>query len=399
MFKSAVLDAPDVLVKAAAKPARKFELDSLRGLAAVSVVFCHYLNILPAVVDNPEDGNLWFLICTPLRLFSAGHEAVVFFFVLSGFVLSLPFLRNKQEYPGFFIKRVCRIWLPYIFAVILAFTCYSLFANANAAEGLSSWANRVWASPITFKVVLNHFLLIGSFQNGTYDPVLWSLVHEMRISIIFPLLMWMVLRFNWKTSLLISLAVYAVGRGGDIYFTKFLGMPNDYFMTLQYVYMFIVGILLARHMNFLGNFFYKQPSVLFRRVILVVALLLYVYRDLYPGMPSMIVRVAQDFPSTIGIAIFVIVASASASASSFLNLKPLVFLGKISYSLYLLHAIMLFSVIHLSDGRLSLWLVWGISLALTAATSVACYYLIEEPSMKIGKTLASKFSRKPKAAA
>jgi len=72
------------------------QLDSLRGLAALSVVVNHFLNILPGIFDNPND--FWFLKYTPLHLFWAGHEAVIFFFVLSGFVLSLQFFKKKLKF-------------------------------------------------------------------------------------------------------------------------------------------------------------------------------------------------------------------------------------------------------------------------------------------------------------
>jgi peptidoglycan/LPS O-acetylase OafA/YrhL len=68
---------------------RYTQLDSLRGLAACTVVFCHATNVLPAVYDDP--GRAWWLTETPLGLLRAGSAAVDFFFVLSGFVLALPF--------------------------------------------------------------------------------------------------------------------------------------------------------------------------------------------------------------------------------------------------------------------------------------------------------------------
>lgn len=70
------------------------ELDSIRGLAALSVVLCQILNIFPPL---PK-----ILSYTPIRIF---WEAVVLFFVLSGFVLSIPFIRTTNfSYTGFLIK-------------------------------------------------------------------------------------------------------------------------------------------------------------------------------------------------------------------------------------------------------------------------------------------------------
>ena len=69
---------------------RLTELDSLRGLAALSVVFAHYLHVFP--VGGEVDRMAHVATRTPLYLAYAGHEAVILFFLLSGFVLALPFL-------------------------------------------------------------------------------------------------------------------------------------------------------------------------------------------------------------------------------------------------------------------------------------------------------------------
>jgi peptidoglycan/LPS O-acetylase OafA/YrhL len=67
-------------------------LDSVRGLAAFTVVTLHALTVYPTFryLDHSSFG--WLVTRTPLVLFYAGHEAVILFFVPSGFVLALPYL-------------------------------------------------------------------------------------------------------------------------------------------------------------------------------------------------------------------------------------------------------------------------------------------------------------------
>lgn len=61
------------------------QIDSIRGLAALSVVISHLSLVIPNVYIVQKLKN------TPLHIFWAGHEAVILFFILSGFVLALPY--------------------------------------------------------------------------------------------------------------------------------------------------------------------------------------------------------------------------------------------------------------------------------------------------------------------
>src|SRR4051812_48108680 len=76
-------------------PERYQQLDALRGLAALTVVMQHFLSVLPSIDGHSDNAwvNLWKY--SPLHITWAGYEAVIFFFILSGFVLSLPFYGER----------------------------------------------------------------------------------------------------------------------------------------------------------------------------------------------------------------------------------------------------------------------------------------------------------------
>ena len=88
-------------IQRAESGSRVEQLDSLRGLAAMSVVVSHHLLVFPAVFEafksktpGPDEA---LLLLPPVYIFWAGHCAVVLFFVLSGYVLSLPVFDGRQR--------------------------------------------------------------------------------------------------------------------------------------------------------------------------------------------------------------------------------------------------------------------------------------------------------------
>jgi peptidoglycan/LPS O-acetylase OafA/YrhL len=142
---------------------RRFhELDSLRGVAALTVVFHHFSRILP-------DNVLHLLIRTPARLLIAGHQAVILFFLLSGFVLTLPYKKkNRLAYIPFLLKRVCRIYLPYLGALALAVLCDLSFPNHLPSTNY--WLNFTWSQPVTARLVLQHVLFLGNYDWSSSTP-------------------------------------------------------------------------------------------------------------------------------------------------------------------------------------------------------------------------------------
>jgi peptidoglycan/LPS O-acetylase OafA/YrhL len=96
-----------------ARPGRLAALDSLRGLLALSVFLFHIVLVYDKgiVSDNPAPPTSlaeWVLNNSPLRIFWSGHQAVVGFFVLSGFVLTLSFagLRRADFFEGAWLRFV-----------------------------------------------------------------------------------------------------------------------------------------------------------------------------------------------------------------------------------------------------------------------------------------------------
>lgn len=376
------------------------ELDSLRGIAAISVLFSHFLLIFTSL------GFIDYLNITPLRFIKDGHENVIFFFVLSGFVLSLPFFTKKKfNYRVFVIKRFFRIYLPYVAALILAFISYSIFYKSGISNSsFTVFFNRVWSIKPNFLLVIQHLVLIDNFKDYAFDPVLWSLSMELRISLFFPLLMFFVTKYGWKTNLLIAvmLSICSELLNKAFHITDAYPVSTNYFYTLHYSAFFIIGALLAKYRLRIISY-YKNFNLNSRYLIAVSGLFVYAYSGLFDEILKHIFSIqgnwtllVGDWGNAVGISILIIISLSSYKISNFLTWKPLKILGQISYSLYLIHTVILFSCIHFFYGRLSVGVSEVIAFVLSFITAGLLYYFVEEPSIKLGKKIGNKIKTNDK---
>ena len=203
-----------------ATPYRVGVLDSVRGVAALVVVIHHCL------LTQPAFSNFFFsnwetaagstteqvMFHTPARIVWAGAEAVTLFYVLSGLVLALPWVEGRPpRYGGYCIKRICRIYLPYCAAVAGAMVLNVLLRPHADILGLSRWVNEMtWTNPVTPYVAVDHLLMIG--HRNTVDGVIHTLIWEMRVSLLFPLLVMPVVRWRgWGAAGVALVLAVAIG--------------------------------------------------------------------------------------------------------------------------------------------------------------------------------------------
>ncbi len=149
--------------RALAPTGRFASLDALRGVAALGVVATHVLQLgFPELTLNHS----------VFRMLVNGRCFVIFFFLLSGFVLSINLLRGDplRFYGNFWVRRVVRIYLPYCAAGLIAVAV--------------AWYTR---EPVEFRAVVDHLALAGTSVGIGLNNPSWSLVYELRISVILPL--------------------------------------------------------------------------------------------------------------------------------------------------------------------------------------------------------------------
>jgi peptidoglycan/LPS O-acetylase OafA/YrhL len=287
------------------------------------------------------------------------------------------------SYPAFVFRRVCRIWIPYVAAMVVAVAC-AVWFHPMPVAGISRWANQPIAFP-GHRLMLGHLLLVGTFANGTYDPVVWSLVYEMRISLVFPLLV-LLLRLGawWRVlgaAAALSVSELVVER------LPIWGGSEDLPMTLNYAGLFVLGMLLARDMPKLQALLGRCPTWA-KASLWVLALACYSHQTwLLPHSRLQNVPTYRDGLIAVGVSLFIIFALSPSRFSAWLQTKPLAFLGEISYSVYLYHAVILLSLVHLFYGRVPLAVLWAGTGLLTLGVATLSYHLIEVPSIRLGKAV------------
>jgi peptidoglycan/LPS O-acetylase OafA/YrhL len=369
----------------AADPRRFRELDSLRGVAALTVVFYHFSRICPPHVDH-------ILLHTPLRLFVAGHQAVILFFLLSGFVLTLPHQKRAAlNYGSFLLKRVCRIYLPYLGALTLAILCDKYFARHSAFNNY--WLTLTWTAPVTTHLVMQHILFLGNYDWSQFNTAFWSLVYEMRISLLFPFMALAVLRLRAAWMILSALLLSLTSLPLAPLLSRALPLSHiaaiNSTLTLHYAAFFILGSLMAKHLHAI-NRRYARLGALQSALLALIALLLYTLA----GSSSIIQRFSipnelYDWPVALGAMMLIVLAMNSRPFHLFLTSPAIHHLGEISYSLYLLHGTVLFTLVHTIYGRVSIVTLLLVYLAITLVVTGIFYRLVERPTMLLGRRLAA----------
>jgi peptidoglycan/LPS O-acetylase OafA/YrhL len=356
-------------------------LDALRGLAALSVICFHY-----NLAYGLPYGN-WLLSNTPLHIWWDGFAAVSMFFVLSGLVLSIRHFRTTPvprlmtfSYSGFLASRACRILLPYLFVLLVSAIVWPLSArHLSGAPRSSPWFHAFWLTPPTVRNVLrqaNLFHLTGPF---TLVPQAWSLAVEIVLSLLVPLGVLIAAR---GTVWLLIGAMIAVGLGGMSPFT----------------FHFAMGIALAKHYRPIVA--WLEPRQQVRWWLGGGSALLYAYRYLGAHHAMLHHGNLDWYIPGIGAAVLLMVCSSSPAIRQWLSKGWVHYIGRISYSIYLSHFMVLMCLTPRFLATMEKihhfhWaFVWAAGLLFTCGVSIAIsdpiYRFVEVPTIALGRWLSPK---------
>jgi peptidoglycan/LPS O-acetylase OafA/YrhL len=356
-------------------------LDALRGIAAFIVLLAQCYAIWP---EAARDQLRW-LNHTPLRLLINGHAAVTLFFVLSGFVLALPFLAGKGgSYAHFVMRRLCRIYLPFVTAIALALLLYGISGGQPSADG-SLWFNEKWLDGFAVADVLRHLLMTGRMQDMGLNHNMWTLVHELRIALIFPFLMAFCAdtrRVVIGTVILFvacSLAMVALAPATDEFFIDTRSLAITFLITGRNAAFFIVGILLARHKDMLK--------------LRLTSLGRWAHCGLWAL--CLVILIAPHFPEedvfqAVAAALAIMLVQVQPRLGAWLASGVTAWLGRMSYSLYLVHLPILFALFHLYLGKLPFGMIVGMGVIVSLSAAEIMYRLVESPAIALGRRLTAE---------
>jgi peptidoglycan/LPS O-acetylase OafA/YrhL len=200
-------------------------LDSLRGFAALYVAIGHARWLLwegysggytkhPELYNAFEKLSIYFF-----SLFKFGHEAVLFFFVLSGFVIHLKQAKALKlgtlqfNYTDYLKRRFFRIYPPFLFAILLTFVLdilgYSLGFTIYTNNTLNTVINHSVLCDIRLENLLTNLVFWKTTTTSTFgtNGPLWSLKYEWWFYMIYPFLLLLSTKIGYMKTLVLIIVM------------------------------------------------------------------------------------------------------------------------------------------------------------------------------------------------
>lgn len=321
--------------------------DGLRGFASLNVTMAHFVAaFLPSLLyynypglsqEHPSNTFAYkVLTSTVVSVLYNGHFAVVVFFVLSGYVLAMPaFQGDSLKLKKRFWGRYLRLNIPVVVTCSMSFVLLhkGFYFNGEVAKLTNSipWFSSFFDKSVSLSYLAKAIFYKAIFLTDPYlNPPLWTIALEFIGSA------YVLIFFSLKPAraslqkdlLLLSLAfvvLYFVHGQGSLYYMAMLlgGYVNIVKINSRTMLLaiFVIGI-------FLGGFQFEKTCYEFLPSI---------------GFGSSVVFDIKTFYNTLG-ALFLVVAVVNGFASSLFQSKVAIFLGFVSYPIYLLHFLVLCSL-------------------------------------------------------
>ena len=348
------------------------DIDGLRALAVLAVVLFH---LSPTLLPN-------------------GFLGVDIFFVISGFLITTILYREMEQnnfsFANFYNRRIRRI-LPVCFVVIVVgllltrwlFLTKDFYSVANSAV-----ASVFFLSNFYFARVGGYFDI--STEERPFNHI-WSLSVEEQFYFIFPLLLWLVFKSKFLRKHIIAVLLSTMFFLLCLSFLPLekIGIHLDaYYLPHLRMIELLTGSLLAVILCLKGNHLSVQMSNILGSSTLVIVIACLCVKNVFvppyfPGVTSLLLCVPT--------ALLIVANEKGSYVKKLFSIPPIVWIGKLSYSLYLWHWVVLAMCRYfLGVGDLPFGVALG-AFILMFLLSIITYYFVEQPFRKKKYTFKKSF--------
>ena len=363
------------------------EFEGMRGPLALWVVLGHAANMMVLAVPAPLPRDL------------SGRSAVDVFIMLSGFVITLLLVEKREPFAPYLVRRFFRLFPVFFVCLVLSAALIPVATDALlAAPETPATPGRLRLLGYASDNLVAHFLAHLTMLHGLLDPVLqgatftivgqaWSISVEWQFYIWAPFVVRLFVQRKWLWALPVAAvpALYFAGATGSGFLSAHvhlfaIGMATYVLWrrlssgALQWSALHVAGLSLA--VLAVGWWILDRPAIVIWAI----------------GSHIVLAKAAGvDGP-------------AERAASSMLTSRPMMWLGRISYSVYLAHMIVLYPLLALCNrlrttpGQQALCLGVG-GVAGTLLLSAVLFRWVEIPGMRLGTQLSKRLPPSPASSA
>jgi peptidoglycan/LPS O-acetylase OafA/YrhL len=348
-------------------------IDALRGYAILMVIAVHTAQAFP---DLPG----WLA-----QILTQGARGVQLFFVTSALTLSMSWVARNETTTDFYIRRLFRIAPMFWIAII-----FFLWLNGTAPSAYGPFG-------IGFKHIAMTALLVQGFWPDTITSVVpggWSVADEVIFYALFPAIVPSLLKASWRSFIIVAVAAVVFGPrlsglfefGFSYFFPGSESLAGIYFSLWWFprqLPCFIFGVMLFR---FSAEGRTIPPALPRYACVLAVALMLFI-----PFLDGVKYVLPLGLVTTYGIVFSLFAFSLMHWPNSPLIGRPIEWIGKVSYSAYFIHFVILRFLPPLLPSTgwpvADLAYMFSIQVLVTVGFSSLTYLMIEKPMIRFGSAL------------
>jgi peptidoglycan/LPS O-acetylase OafA/YrhL len=344
------------------------ELDGLRGIS-ILLVYLHHLY-------------------RPLA--PAGFLGVDIFFVLSGFLITSLLVeewdqKGEISLKNFYIRRALRL-MPAVFLLILVLALLSFVVDKKSAIQIR---NGIW---LTLSYISNWFFAHGYFLKSNPLSVTWSLAIEEQFYLTWPLFLTLALKSNlqrrWILSVL-ALIIAAIPLRTWILLEQGIDIHRLYYGADTRAYGLSIGCLVGLLVtwNLLPH---SKGFRIFTNFMAAMGVIFFAYSMFFASWNLLFSGGFALVSLSVAFSLIVVMLYPPKFALAILGFTPLVWIGRISYGLYLWHWTVYWFIVHKKALAFATpFIQWVAMVVLSLSLPALSYHFVEKPFLRWKKQFGS----------